>query len=47
MFEQIGSGAKSASDAFGDFARSVLAAINRIAAQKIADLGIVDIEAEL
>ena len=37
MFEQIGSGAKSASDAFGDFARSVLAAINRIAAQKIAE----------
>ena len=37
MFEQIGSGAKSASDAFGDFARSVLSAINRIAAQKIAE----------
>ena len=37
MFEQIGSGAKSASDAFADFARSVLAAINRIAAQKIAE----------
>ena len=37
MCEQIGSGAKSASDAFGDFARSVLSAINRIAAQKIAE----------
>lgn len=37
MFEQIGSGAKSAKDAFADFARSVLAAINRIAAQKIAE----------
>lgn len=37
MFEQIGSGAKSAQDAFADFARSVLSAINRIAAQKIAE----------
>ena len=37
MFEQIGSGAKSAKDAFADFARSVMAAINRIAAQKIAE----------
>lgn len=37
MFEQIGSGAKSAKEAFADFARSVLAAINRIAAQKIAE----------
>lgn len=37
MFEQIGSGAKSAKDAFADFARSVIAAINRIAAQKIAE----------
>ena len=37
MFEQIGSGAKSARDAFADFARSVLAAINRIAAQKLAE----------
>lgn len=37
MFEQIGSGAKSAKDAFTDFARSVLASINRIASQKIAE----------
>lgn len=37
MFEQIGSGAKSAKDAFADFARSVISAINRIAAQKIAE----------
>lgn len=37
MFEQIGSGAKSAKDAFADFARSVLASINRIASQKIAE----------
>lgn len=37
MFEQIGSGAKSAKDAFGDFARSVLASINRIASQKLAE----------
>lgn len=37
MFEQIGAGAKSAKDAFADFARSVLSAINRIAAQKIAE----------
>lgn len=37
MFEQVGSGAKSAKDAFLDFARSVLAAINRIAAQKLAE----------
>ena len=37
MFEQIGSGAKSAKEAFIDFARSVIAAINRIAAQKIAE----------
>lgn len=37
MFEQIGSGAKSAKDAFGDFARSVISAINRIAAQKLAE----------
>ena len=37
MFEQIGSGAKSAKDAFADFARSVILAINRIAAQKIAE----------
>lgn len=37
MFEQIGTGAKSAKDAFADFARSVLATINKIAAQKIAE----------
>lgn len=37
MFEQIGAGAKSAKEAFADFARSVLSAINRIAAQKIAE----------
>jgi len=36
MFEQIGSGAKSAKEAFRDFARSVIASINRIAAQKLA-----------
>jgi len=37
MFEQIGSGAKSAKDAFADFARSVLASISRIASQKLAE----------
>ena len=37
LFEAIGSGAKSAKDAFADFARSVLAAINRIASQKLAE----------
>jgi hypothetical protein len=37
MFEQIGTGAKSAKEAFLDFARSVISAINRIAAQKIAE----------
>lgn len=37
MLEQIGSGAKTAKDAFLDFARSVIAAINRIAAQKLAE----------
>lgn len=37
MFEAIGSGAKSAKDAFADFARSVISAINRIAAQKLAE----------
>lgn len=37
MFEQIGSGAKSAKEAFADFARSVLASISRIASQKIAE----------
>ncbi|MCI1193882.1 tape measure domain-containing protein, partial [Calidifontimicrobium sp. SYSU G02091] len=38
MFEQIGAGAKTARDAFLDFARSVIAAINRIAAQKLAEV---------
>lgn len=37
MFESIGNGAKSAKEAFIDFARSVLSAINRIASQKLAD----------
>ena len=37
MFEAIGSGAKSAREAFADFARSVMAAIQRIAAQKLAE----------
>lgn len=37
MFESIGSGAKSAKDAFADFARSVLGSINRIASQKLAE----------
>jgi hypothetical protein len=37
LFEQIGSGAKNAKEAFNDFARSVLAAINKIAAQKLAE----------
>lgn len=36
MFEQIGSGARSAREAFREFARSVIASINRIAAQKLA-----------
>lgn len=37
MFEAIGSGAKTAKDAFLDFARSVILAINRIAAQRLAE----------
>jgi len=37
MFEAIGSGAKSAREAFGDFARSVMASIQRIAAQRLAE----------
>jgi len=37
LFEQIGSGAKSAKEAFLDFARAVLASIQRIAAQKLAE----------
>ena len=36
MFEQI-AGCQSAKDAFADFARSVLASINRIASQKLAE----------
>jgi TP901 family phage tail tape measure protein len=37
MFEAIGSGAKSAKDAFLDFARAVIASLQRIAAQKLAE----------
>jgi lambda family phage tail tape measure protein len=37
MFEQIGSGAKTAKEAFRDFARAVIASIQRIAAQKLAE----------
>jgi hypothetical protein len=37
MFESIGTGAKNAKEAFLDFARSVIAAIQRIAAQKLAE----------
>lgn len=37
MFEQIGAGAKTAKEAFLDFARSVLAAINRILSQRLAE----------
>ena len=37
MFESIGSGAASAKEAFAEFARSVLASINRIASQKLAE----------
>lgn len=37
MFESIGSGAKSAKEAFIDFARSVIASLQRIAAQKFAE----------
>jgi len=37
MFEQIGSGAKSAKEAFLDFARAVLASIQRVLAQKFAE----------
>jgi hypothetical protein len=37
MFEQIGTGAKSAKEAFLDFARAVIASIQRIAAQKLAE----------
>jgi hypothetical protein len=37
MFEQIGTGAKSAKEAFLDFARAVIASINKIAAQKLAE----------
>ena len=36
MFERIGTKAQSAKEAFHDFARSVIASINRIAAQKLA-----------
>lgn len=37
FLEAVGSGAKTAKEAFLDFARSVLAAINRIASQKLAE----------
>jgi len=37
MFEQIGTGAKSAKQAFLDFARAVIASLQRIAAQKLAE----------
>ena len=37
LFESIGSGAKSAKEAFADFARSVLLAIQKIAAQKLVE----------
>lgn len=37
LFQDIGSGAKSAKDAFADFGRSVLQTINRIASQKLAE----------
>ncbi|MGK9450433.1 tape measure protein [Acidithiobacillus caldus] len=37
LFVSIGQGAKTAKDAFLDFARSVISAINRIAAQKLAE----------
>lgn len=37
LFEQIGTGAKSAKEAFADFARSVLAAMQRILAQRFAE----------
>jgi hypothetical protein len=37
LFESIGSGAASARQAFADFARSVLASINRIASQNLAE----------
>jgi lambda family phage tail tape measure protein len=37
MFTAIGTGAKSAKEAFADFGRSVLATLNRIAANKLAE----------
>lgn len=37
VFQDIGSGAKSAKEAFADFGRSVLQTINRIASQKLAE----------
>lgn len=37
MFEQIGSGAKTAKEAFTDFARSVLSSIQRILSQRLAE----------
>jgi hypothetical protein len=37
MFEQIGTGAKTAKEAFLDFARAVIASLQRIVAQKFAE----------
>jgi len=37
LFQDIGSGAKSATQAFADFGRSVLQTINRIASQRLAE----------
>ena len=37
LFERIGTGAKSAKEAFLDFARAVIASLQRIAAQKLAE----------
>lgn len=37
LFQDIGSGAKSAKEVFADFGRSVLQTINRIASQKLAE----------
>lgn len=37
LFQDIGSGARSAKEAFADFGRSVLQTINRIASQKLAE----------
>jgi TP901 family phage tail tape measure protein len=44
MFEQISNGSKSAKDAFLDFARAVIASMQRIAAQKLAEQLFGDVE---